>query len=279
MVAGPEGVELDFGDLITTRGGGEVKWVLAVLLMLFGGFLLIGSVPEVIREARFGRYGMLPVPFVGAAICGLSVWVLQLARIKTEFYVQGVIVKRGGNVLRSMPYAICEQFRFESTRHYYNGLYTGTIIDLRLRATGWPSIKWNGKHKEKPKGLAITFLGKNFKGEDELDAIKFIIAEHVADKWLAEFDAGRPVLWQTLELSSRGIVPQRGKFKDELIMYQQVVMLPLGAGNFGFSRVGEKKHFAIIAMRDENFWAWMSLLERLGGKETEMNDEAANSVE
>jgi hypothetical protein len=273
MVMSPEGVELEFGDLITTRGGGEVKWTLAGLFLAIFGLILLFAVPEVIR----GRQGGWIAIGFAVGFGAIGIWCLQLARVKTEFYLHGVIVKRGGRVLRSMPYAVCERFTFGSTRHYYNGFYAGTLVDLRMKAKGWPTIAWNGRHKEKPKGLAVTFLGKEFKGDDELDMIKFVIADHVVEKWMRRLDSGEAIVWNNLQLGFEGITPLKGKRKGTLFEHDRIE-LSVGSGLVDVKIRGEKWPLAKVSMADEDFWVWMGVWQRVSGVSSDVISDPARAL-
>lgn len=255
--------DFDFGDLITVRGGGAAKWVLAVVLLPVGLVSLAVGVTEVAR----GRMNMMPLAVIGLSLTALGLIALQYARLKTEFYLHGVIVKRGGKVRRFMPYAACEKFTYGTTRHYYNGLYTGTLVDFQMKAEGWKPVRWFGNHKEKPKGWAVTFLGRAFKGEDELDGLKLVIADRMMEKWVKRMKGGEVIEWRNLELREKGITPLRGKWKGRQVAWDQVEVHTDGAGGFAFRSEDEEQEFLHVTVSVENFWVFLSVLEKMSGAE------------
>lgn len=254
--------EFDFGDLVTERGGGAVKWVLGIALLCGAGALIVSSY---VQNARTGK-DMFALIAIGFILIAPGIFIVQLARMRTAFYLRGVVVRRGGKVLKWMPYDACDEFAFGIERQYYNGFYAGTAISLQLKGEGWPTIAWTGRHKEKPQGMAFTVFGKQFKGEDELDLIKELILDQVVAKWNEKIEAGEKILWKNLEFGTGGITPQRGAKKGIFIPYDQIVIWRLSPVIFELRVDGEKAAFSTLIATDSNFLVALDTLSRFGGR-------------
>lgn len=195
----------------------------------------------------------------------LTYYLFRSTRTRTNFYELGVRVVRGGKTLRRMAYADCERFWYTIVRQYVNGLYVGTALTITMKAKGKPTIKWSGNHKEKPKGFSITIFGKGeFKGEDELDVVKLVIADAMADRWIQEMSDGMSKNWcKQLALGIESANILTGKRKGQQVTYDQLDRLSFGKGTFHLFHKEDKKSSVNIAMGAENFWPGFRVLQRM----------------
>ncbi len=279
MVAAPGVSEHDdFGEIIAERrrGFGELGAIGlvcsgAIASLYFGVAMLNSRLPH-------QRDLAIVLLFVGALCVVLAAFGVRSYRTTTEFRVLGVCACRGGKRLRSMAYADCERFTYSITRQYVNGIYTGTSLVVKLQARGKKTIKWTGSHKQKPVGLSYTILGKGeFKGEDELDVVKLIIADAMADRWIDRLLGGESIAWGKLTLDATTATPKRGKRKGQLIPFADIDRLSFNEGWLHLFHKGEDRSFFSMQMNDENFWPGMRVIERMW--HTNALDEADGTIE
>ncbi len=240
----------EFGPLITARGGGEVKWVGSILLLLVGA-LFVFLAPGLFKQSI---KGFLIVGAIGVSALALGIWCLRLAMQQTEFYARGVRVTFRGKEVRSMAYSECKICAYVATRHYKFGLYVGTSVELTLKAEEKKSISWNGRHKEQPKGFAITYLGKQFTGEDEIDTVRAIVCAAVVDRWSEELLQGRSVRWsREIELRPDGVVSSQRKLKGQVVPYSDLAWKKLSMGMIPLVRRSDQKELAFFYPSQDNY--------------------------
>lgn len=248
------------GPLITSRGGSVGGWGVAFAALCVGVLLACAAV-----AVSTPRDWPVTLVLAGAAAAMLILSaILAFRLVRTfEFREAGVLVRRGSKVLRTMRYADCVRLRYELTRNYLNGFYTGTSLVITLIDSAKNGVKWNGRHKEKPKGLAVTVLGKTFKGEDELDVVKLIIADTIADRWVDRLLAGESIAWGAMSLTQTHVIPKKGMYKHRSIPHAEIDRLAADKGWFHLFHVGDEKAFFSMQMNAENFWPGMRVMERM----------------
>jgi hypothetical protein len=144
-----------------------------------------------------------------------------------------------------------------------NGIYAGTTLVITLRDAEKRRIRWNGTHKEKSKGFSFFSMGRNFQGEDELDVVKMIIADTIADRWVDRLLAGESIAWGAMSLTQTHVIPKKGKYKHRSIPHAEIDRLAADQGWFHLFRVGDEKAFFSMQMNAENFWPGMRVMERM----------------
>lgn len=281
-VAAPAGADPEFGALLTSRRASGVLWIVVLVAAAFtGGSLLLAGVGLQSWLATSGGPPLNPrlpkpppsadwiVVLAGLGLAGLfgvlTSLVVREALTVTRFFELGVRTVSRGKVRRSMAYSDCERFTFHAVRQYYHGVYAGTALTVTLKAKGLRTIKWYGRHKEKPKGLSITILGKGeFKGEDELDLVKIVIADAVADRWIEELAGGGRRAWcKGLDLGAEDAVILAGKRRGQRATYGAIDRFLFEKGRLHLFHQSDEKSFVGLAMGSENFWPGMRVLERM----------------
>jgi hypothetical protein len=91
------------------------------------------------------------------------------------------------------------------------------------------------------------------------DHISGIIADRLADQLLAN----QPVAWGPLVMSADGITPTRGKYKNQLIPYDQISRTGAARGWFSLFRKGDKRGFISMQFASHNFWPCLALFQRM----------------
>ena len=263
-----------FGELLTERG---TTWLYWVVVLAFAGLTLAAAafvVGGIRTRLSAGSPGMASADWLAMVgwgslftlvFGGLTYLLVRQIFTKARFYETGARVFVMGKPKRSMPYAECERFWYHTVRQYINGIYAGTTVTITLKAKGMKTVKWSGRHKEKPKGFSFTVLGKGeFKGEDELDVVKLIIADAMADRWINQITAGHPVDWSgRMELALDHATPRKGKRKGQNIAYADIDRYSVKDGHMHLFHKGEEKPFLSIACGDTNFYPGVRVMERM----------------
>ncbi|HLP86024.1 MAG TPA: hypothetical protein VK157_16855 [Phycisphaerales bacterium] len=264
-----------FGDLVTSRKATWGDRIAAVMLAIFAipAILSAGALTVV---ALTGGFQSRPNAPSGTGFVVAFMWLLAAAfvvgawnfirrwRTTYEFFATGAVVRRGGETIIEMPYASVSRFRFLIVRQYVNGIYAGTSLDVRLTDDQRRCVRYQGKHKERAKGLGMTIFGKRFEGTDELDIVRILIAEQMLpamSKRLAEVGS---VEWcGKVQLSATGVTPVRGKYKRTEVPYAAIGGVMVKGGAYHAFRKGDERSFLDLAMGDENFWPGLLLFESL----------------
>jgi hypothetical protein len=283
-VQGPSVVDPDLGVRLTSRGpsilGRLFHVVLSVVLVLFGWGIASAALSSV-NKPQFSAPGMILGLLVALLIMWLA-WVSIRAGLSVfHFHEFGATRHVLGIPFRTVRYDQAETLEYQVTRNYLNGIYTGTNVDicitpLPIAGKRGKRIACNLKHREKPDGvLSRTFLSKNFKGEDELDAIKNIIALAIAQRWLARGEF-REAWCNHLLLTPRGLEFGAGPKKGTVIPFAKIKGLGgRGAGSVGpqskydyrelYVEGSERGHI-LIQTYGRNFWPGMMLIEVMRGR-------------
>lgn len=257
--------EPDFGKLIAERGQSKVYFLMTVLVAGIGAALLLGAMSLLIRGYPRDRKQGITMLLLSPAFLAAGFFMYRHYRTKFEFREFGAIARRYGAIVRSIAYAECERLLYSVTRQYVNGIYAGTTVTLGLKAQGRPTVSWSGAHKQKPVGLSYTILGKGeFKGEDELDVVKLVIADAMADKWIDRLAAGEKINWLgQLELAADTVTILRGKRKKQTVAYADLDRFSLKDGWMHLFHQGDERSCVTLSMNGENFWPGMRVMERM----------------
>jgi hypothetical protein len=259
----------EFGRLICSRGYGILYWGVGPALVLLGlPFLVFGLLgPFSLYHGRQKSVGMdIIFPLVFAALGGVvacaGIGCLRSALTRLHFFEHGVVRRRPGRRL-SVPYQDATSLTYQLTRQFINGVYAGTSLKLGLRATDGRKISYSGSHKERAAGL-FTIVTKQFKGTDEMDAVRSVIAGFVADRMQERLLDGATFDWcGGGSISPDGITPRRGKFKNQLVPWTEIDRQSAQKGFFYLFRRGEDKSFAGAAVNAKDFWPYLELIARM----------------
>lgn len=260
-----------FGQLITVRRAAAIYPVGAVilgLLVFFPTLVTVAGISDLIANQRYGHplnhHGALTTTIVGLTLAlglgGLAVYMFCIAVARYRFYERGAVVARFGRERCAVRYAELERMRFAVTRRYYNGAYAGTTLDIHLRDHARRNFVFHGRHKEKPKGFSL--VSRNFKGEDELDVVRMIIAEAMAERWVERLLAGETIGWRGTHLTSAGVVPKRGPLRGECISYSAIGTTPPQRGRMQLVRNGGSKGFLSVELNADNAWPGLAVIQR-----------------
>ena len=160
---------------------GGFTLLLAALGLIVGG--IVGKQNEAIPLIVGGVASLL-----GAIGCGYGIVHARYAKFRCH---QFGLVKRGVRNSRSLRYEHVEAFTYQSTRHYHNGVYTGTIFVLDFEPVA--------EHKAN----RIRYTATLHNADTELDNLRDQVAGIIAARMRRDIAAGREVVW-TPGLTFRG---------------------------------------------------------------------------
>ncbi|QQS10260.1 MAG: hypothetical protein IPK69_06470 [Phycisphaerales bacterium] len=274
-----------FGELLTSRSKGPGQRLVLGIVGIVLGFTALGFVMTAIASSSApstpGGTPFTMGPRVVVFVLGcLGLWLSWLAMrgvlSRYHFFERGVTRTMLGRVVQAVEYERVAGLWYTVTRRYRNGIYMGTDVELVVEPLSVGGVKakkisYSGRHKEKPDGvLSRTFLAKNFKGEDELDAIKNVIAGVIVERWMRSGEF-REDWTGAAVLTPRGVEIVTGQRKGIVVPYSGVegmsddgeylkvhmpalMAVPLGKFN---------PDFIMVQKRGRNCWAGIELVRAM----------------
>jgi len=168
------------GRILFERRSGLVGQVLA---WLFGVGLLMPLVVVPISEGgRLRGEDFALLAFFGAMGAGLVVLALWLRNWCFRCHERGVW-KRGLRSETELSYGDIEQFTYSATRHFVNGAYQGTMLNMQFigaEAAGSPTVDFDD-----------TIQG----GDDDLDTLRHHISTVISRRMVSTVADGGNVRW------------------------------------------------------------------------------------
>lgn len=253
----------DYGEFVTSRGTSGSGFFLRVLFVLVVGLvgagLIIGGffAPPPPKPTSSPQW--LPLFIVGAIMVGAAVYESFKILYSYDFYEQGLI-RKGPRRTDEFAYEQVERFMYNLVRHYHNGVYTGTLMTLKLWMEDGRKFSYGGKHKERRKG----FLKRHFEGEDEMDIVREAIEIHVAERIEKALEATGEFEWcKVAGVSRSGVTPRSGKRKGTLVPWGELKEVWMKNGHLHLAAIGDKKSFVSIPSAGVNFFPCMRVFGRL----------------
>ena len=254
-----------FGPCIAVRRKGVADWglylILIFLVTLLAIGLLLGGIIVLLFDGNLG--GLIAAP-IGLGLLVLD-WlcVLHLLRV-AEFYHEGAVLR----ILRrrrEFPYPSVTSLTYSLTRQYAHGIYAGTALKLYFTTADGRRFRFTGVHKERPVGASIVGLfGKTFRGEDELDVVRDIIASHVAETLLARLSADGSILWCGRALiTTNGLTPVSGPREGTLVPWSAIGAAITKGGNYALFEHGQNEPFLTLQCKAKNFYPCLELFKSL----------------
>lgn len=265
-------VHPEFGELLTKRANAirhRVGFLVLALVLGWPGLMFL-----LVAANWFGApSGPTPVTpgtrVFGGIVGALLVWgswgCVKAAFSASWFYEFGATRTVFGRTRQAVAYERVDAMWYDVTRHYLNGIYVGTDVKLELEPIAVAGRKakkltFSGKHKEKPDGvLSRTFIKKNFKGEDELDAVKTIIAMAIVERWMRQDEFSEAWTGSGV-LTPRGFLYGVGTKKGTLVPYDRFGALGPFESGYRWINAEDKKDERIVLTKpgDRNFWpGWL----------------------
>lgn len=253
----------DYGEFVTSRGAVGRGFYLRVLFILLVGLVGLGLIvagffaPPPPQPTRSPQW--LPLVIVGAIMLGAAVYECFKILYAYDFYEQGLI-RKGPRRTDEFAYEEVERFTYNLVRHYHNGVYTGTLMTLKLWMEDGRKFSYGGKHKERRKG----FLKRRFEGEDEMDIVREAIEIHVAERIEKTLEETGEFDWcKGASISRAGVTPRVGKRKGTLVPWGELKEVWMKSGHLHLAALGDEKSFVAIPSAGINFFPCTRVFGRL----------------
>ena len=155
-----------------------------------------------------------------------------------------------------MRFADVGSFTYSATRHYHNGAYVGTFINLKFEPLPECDVR--------PIAYNTSVMGEDASLEELRDFISRAIAARMADR----IAAGQPVKWtNNLTFLPNGLEYRRGgllgRKAAEMLLYCDYHGYGLDHGTFSVYRKGAKKAVMTESASAPNFFPGFYLLQLL----------------
>lgn len=240
------------GRVIFERNKSLTTATLVMLFILSGVFTLIAIGLVVVGlTSRPREPGMALAGGGVLVLSGLIVFASLFYRVNIfRCHALGVSrVTTRGEV--SMRFKDVRIFTYSAVRNYYNGSYTGTVINLKFEAM---------------KGEKLTYSATFKNADDEIDNLREHVSRVIAEHMRKKLVDGKTVAWtdrvrftpEGLEIAGKsGLF---GKGDDLFIPYAKVADATLDAGNFALIAEGRKKPVYETLVSTPNFFPGYVLL-------------------
>lgn len=268
-VTSPQGL----GELLTRRSKGPGQRLVLSLVMLATGFagcmfLFTAARTLLAPDEPDGTAGAVVGLVLGAVLLWFAWLALRGVFSVYRFHERGATRSLLGRIVQAVEYERLAAMSYSATRRYVNGVYAGTDVVLELEPLSVTGLRekplvFRGPHREKPDGvLSRTFLAKNFKGEDELDAIKNHIAQVIARRWRGSGQFAEP--WGGGAVLGADRITLQFRSRPELsLAYADIEGMDDDGEHLRVrAPVGEPPFF-LVPRGGRNFWPGLALVEQL----------------
>ena len=222
-------------------------WVLAGVLLLAG---VGGGAALAMDHCWLGALCALGLLGALAALLILSTF--------NDFRVHELGVTRKRLSKRTLRYSEIMSFQFGATRHYHNGAYTGTSVNMRFTPD--------------PGGKSITHHQMVRGNDSDLDSLREQVSGMVARHLLERLLKGQDIQWgPTARFTSKGLVVRAsklfGKGEERLAPYNAGLRYTIEQGSFRLFIGAETKAAMTVACSADNFYPGLRILGEMCSRE------------
>jgi hypothetical protein len=265
---GAAGMEAGFGQVLAVRQRRVFFLLVAFLLGPLGVLMTLGGAAMLVGVLLNGtRRGPRPPGFVwtfdlvllalGIALVFGAHAAVRRARTRVVFQELGAVLTRGKKRV-TIAYADAQSFAMRLTHQSYHGMYAGSVVRLTLHADGGRAIDFRGGYKVKASGL----LRRKYELLDELERVRQVIADQMADRLIDRMLHAEPVAWGRAILTPEGVVPRTGARRGELIPYSHFQRQSMNGSVLMLSTADARPVLALDT-GDVNFWPGYAVFLRL----------------
>lgn len=254
----------DFGRLICKRRGSFLYWLGALFVVPLGLLSTALGIGGVIAMSISGNASAAAGIFMLALLGGTVLWVgitmLIRAATTVRFYEQAAVRRRWGREL-VIRYLDAVSLSFGTEMQHLKGAYIGTLIQIAIADAAGHRIKFSGGQHERVSGM---FWWRKIESIDELEKVKDIISENIADAWELRILSGEEVPWCGRALiSAEGLRRYRRHESGKLTPWTAIVRSSQSPGWQYFHRRGESDAFIQVSKSRPNFLPGLTLIHRL----------------
>lgn len=249
--------EGELGRIIFERKPRVATWFIwclgAFTLSLMALGLLFGAVQEWIANKPsdsllMGMFGFGAL--VGMIVCVLGAINNRMAKFRCHQYG---LVKSGVFGRRTLRYEHVEAFTYQSTRHYHNGAYAGTIFSLDFVP------------KPEQKAQRIKYSVTLQRDDGELENLRDQVAAIIGARMRRDVEDGQQVAWTpNLMFDGRDLIyTARGFLKRQTtvtVPIDEIASYNFHQGECFLFRTGETGHAVRESTQTQNFFPGFACL-------------------
>lgn len=241
--------EPGLGRILFERRAKTVTRVIVALVAFVLGLISVAMLFDKEIGMKIGG-GLVLMLSVG---CAYSSFALKRSVFRCQ---QRGVLKAGLFGERQLRFAEIGAFSYSATRHYHNGAYVGTFINLKFEPLPESDAR------------AIAY-STSVQGEDaSLEELRDFISRAIAARMADRIAAGQPVKWTNnltflpngLEYRPGGLL---GRKAAETLLYSDYHGYGLDQGTFSVYRKGSKKAVMTESASAPNFFPGFYLLQML----------------
>ena len=136
------------------------------------------------------------------------------------------------------------------------------VVTVSVGTMRQKPLVFRGPHREKPDGvLSRTFLARNFRGEDELDAKKNHVAEILARRWLRAEHLAEP--WGGAVLGADRITLRLRSRPEVTLAYADLGSMSHDGEHLRVHAPIGDPSFFLVPRDARNFWPGLALVTML----------------
>jgi|GEM_PF-4795246 len=256
--------DLGLGRLVCIRASRAAYWIIAVVLTLVS----LGTGLGAVARALAPRPNYVASAVGMAFFIGLSAIVylcVRQGRTTVRFYELGVAKYIGRKPRTVIAWVEASELTYKVIKQSFEGIPVGTSVSIQIKTDDKRKVSFSGNHKTKVKSKKL-FGPKEVVRIDELDFIRDLVSESVADRLGDKLLARETIPWGGVGyISDQGFTPRRGKYKGELVPFQEIDRESANEGVFSLYRAGDDRPFVSVQMAAPNFWPGVALLHRMIG--------------
>lgn len=169
-----------------------------------------------------------------------------------------------------ISYADLQQLVYHTTRQYLNGAYIGTKFFFEIRSNDHRRIRYYGVYHNKARWWKPSFMSEKegdyvpTEESSQLETVRDLIASRMSQPLLETLAAQGSVDWGSkLKLTTEGVIPRSGKYKQQLVRFDKVDSIFFNNGYLHFIRRGDRKSFTNVSISEPNFWPLLQVLQSL----------------
>ena len=213
-------------------------------LLLLGLGLVIGGFNDKQNADRIGLIAGGLGALLGALACLLGI--IHCRRFVFRCHQYG-LVKRGLGGEKVLRYEHVESFTYHATRHFHNGVYTGTIFMLDFEP--------NAEHKSQRIKYSVTLR----QSDEELNNLRDQVSSIIGQRMRQDVLAGCHVKWTpaiafhgvSLVYTPVGFIARKA---PEAIPLAEIELYKMDQGQCQLFRKGQKKAVINESMHAKNFF-------------------------
>lgn len=268
------GFDAEFGRIVAatrpTRWPMIIPAVLALVFLFFTAVVVVGMFNNAPGPKGPGhvqiRHPIGLAVFLGGlgSILGyLTVWGFRRFSIEYRFFERGVVSWWKGVDRLRVPYLDVRSLGYGLHRQRMKGVYVGTVGTIVLEfepQVASKKLKVEFPHRERAKGV----LQRRFEGDDQMDVVRDLVAECVAERMALEIAEKGEAPWAGPVTFTREGLRVKKLIGGMLLMeFDRIDRLSISFESLVLFEEGKQRGSVTMAVNGMNFWPGFVLFQRL----------------